>query len=315
MYYIGIDLGGTNIAAGLVEKSGKIISKISVKTEGEKGFDSIISKMEDEVKALIKNNNLTAGDIDGIGIGSPGSIDSKNGIVIYTNNIKLENAPMASALKDKTGIPVYISNDANCAALGEAVAGAAKEYKNALLVTLGTGVGGGIIIDGKIFDGSDGTGAEIGHTMLIMDGEPCTCGRNGCWEAYASATALIGQTKRAIEEAPDSLMASEAMEKGEVSGRTAFDCAKKGDAKAKQVVDNYLRYVAEGIIDFINVLRPEIVLIGGGISNEGDYIFVQIQDYINNNSYGSKNTKPPKVKRAELGNDAGIVGAAMLCTK
>ncbi|MBE6903904.1 MAG: ROK family protein [Ruminococcaceae bacterium] len=315
MYYIGIDLGGTNIATGIVDEDGKIISKNSVKTEAQKGVENIVEKMSKQIELLLEQNNIPREKIGGVGIGSPGSIDSKNGVVIYSNNIRMENFPLVPALKEKIDFNVYISNDANCAALGEAYAGAAKGYKHVLLITLGTGVGGGVIIDGKIFEGSNGTGAELGHTMLIMGGEPCTCGRNGCWESYASATALIRQTKRAIEQNPDCMMAKETPDLSLVSGRTAFDFAKKGDAVAQKVVDTYLVYVAEGLVDFINVFRPEIVLVGGGISHEGEYIFAPILKYLSEHAFAGLRLPMPPITRAQLGNDAGIVGAAMLCKK
>lgn len=313
MYNIGIDLGGTNIAAGIVDKKGKLLSKTSVKTEAEKGFLNIIAKMGETIHTLLAENNLSLSQIDGIGIGAPGSIDSKNNVIIYSNNIELENAKMGEELRKIIDKPIFISNDANCAALGESISGAAAGHKDVVMITLGTGVGGGVIIGGKIFDGSNSVGAELGHTMLVLDGEDCTCGRKGCWEAYASATALINQTKKAILQNINSLM-NELIEGdiNNVSGRTAFDAAKQGDKVASEVVHTYLRYVSEGIVDMINIFRPEIVLIGGGISNEGDYILEFIQNYVDNHAYGHSFVKSPKVLCANLKNDAGIIGAGML---
>lgn len=312
MYRIGIDLGGTNIAAAIVDDINKITQKLSVKTESEKGFDYIVKLMAGLVNELCELGNIKLTEISGIGIGSPGSIDSKNGIVKYSNNIKLENTPLAQKLREYINMPIFLSNDANCAALGEVVAGAAAGCSNAIMITLGTGVGGGIVIDGKIFDGSDSYGAELGHTMLIMNGEKCTCGRNGCWEAYASATGLINQTKKAISQNPDSIMAKSVKNELEVSGRTAFEASRLGDESAQEVVNNYISYVAEGIIDMINIFRPEIVLLGGGVCNEGDYLLNPLREYVASKIYGAGILSTPPIIRAVLGNDAGIIGAASL---
>lgn len=309
MYYIGVDLGGTNIAVGVVKKDGSLVCKKSVKTQAEKGFEAIMNAMSGCILSLLRENGISLSDVEGIGIGSPGSINSRDGVVIYTNNIRLENAPMAATLRKAIDKPVFVSNDANCAALGESIAGGARGIENVLMITLGTGVGGGVILNGKIFDGYNGTGAELGHTVIRTGGEKCTCGRRGCWEAYASATAVIRQTKAAIARHPESLMAKAT----DVSGRTAFEAAKKGDRAGKAVVKRYLNYVAEGIVDMINIFRPEVVLLGGGISHEGDYILKPIQRHINRYSYGAAYVKPPVIKLATLGNDAGIIGAAMLC--
>ena len=310
MLCIGIDLGGTNIAAGIIDEQHKFVAKLSVKTEAEKGFEHIVKLMAGLVNDLCTSANIKLEDITGIGIGSPGSIDSKNGVVRYTNNIKLENAPLAQRLGSYINKPIFLSNDANCAALGEVVAGAASGCHDAIMITLGTGVGGGIIIDGKIFDGSDSFGAELGHTMLMMNGEKCTCGRNGCWEAYASATGLIRQTKAAIAQNPDSLMAKSVPSGDEVSGRTAFEASRQGDVAALTVVHNYISYIAEGLIDMVNIFRPEVILLGGGICNEGDYLLNPLREYVASRIYGAGILDVPPITRAALGNDAGIIGAA-----
>lgn len=311
MYYIGVDIGGTNIEVGLTEKDGNLLFKKSVETEAEKGFDSIILKISDTITSLLKENRVDLQMVEGIGLGCPGSIDEKNGAVIFSNNIRMQNAPIVAALRSYIDKPVFVSNDANCAALGEMAAGRAKGLKNVVLVTLGTGVGGGVIIDGKVFGGNNGAGAELGHAVIRLGGIRCTCGRNGCWEAYASATALIALTKKEIALHPESAM----KDAREINGRTAFEAAKKGDRAGIEIVDTYLNYVAEGIVNAINIFRPDIVLIGGGISNEGEYILSPIQDYVNQNCFGSQYLTPPKVELATLGNKAGIIGAAMLCAK
>ena len=207
--------------------------------------------------------------------------------------------------------PVYLGNDANVAALGEVVSGAAKGVKNAVMITLGTGVGGGIVIDGKIYEGQHSAGAELGHMMLIHDGEQCSCGRKGCWEAYASATALIRQTKRAMLEHPESIMNQMATQ-DTVSGRTAFDAMRKGDKIAKDVVDKYIIYIAEGLVDIINIFRPEVLIIGGGICNEGDTLLVPLKKFVKEHVYGGDRNPEQVIEIAKLGNDAGIIGAALV---
>ena len=311
-YKIGIDLGGTNIAVGIVNEKGAIIAKKSVKTGSQRPFEDIVKDMADCTISVLSDNNISLDDVVHIGIGAPGSIDTLNGIIVYANNFKYgENVPMAKLLQKYINKPVYIGNDANVAALGEVISGAAKGLKNAIMITLGTGVGGGIVINGKIYEGQYSAGAELGHIMLIQDGEQCTCGRKGCWEAYASATALIRQTAAAMKEHPDSLM-NKLTDLNNVSGRTAFDAARKGDKAGQEVVDKYIKYIAEGLIDMINIFRPEVLIIGGGICNEGDYLLKPMREYINKNVYAGNRFPEQEIAIAELGNDAGIIGAAFL---
>ncbi len=314
MYSLGIDLGGTNIAAGIVNELGELIAKESIPTLAHRSYQEIIADMSKVALKACEKANLTIPEIKGIGIGSPGTVDSKNGVIVYTNNINFENVPMRDELRKYIDLPVYISNDANCAALGEtADTGAARGFKNVIMITLGTGVGGGIIIDGKIYEGDYSAGAELGHTMLVVDGVPCTCGRNGCWESYSSATALIRETREALEYTKDTIMwemINNDIEK--ISGRTAFDASRKGDKVAKSVVDNYIKYLSEGIIDMVNIFRPEILLVGGGVCNEGEYLFGPVREYVKKYAYGGNRTLMPRIEKAALGNDAGIIGAAML---
>ena len=208
--------------------------------------------------------------------------------------------------------PVYVANDANCAALGEAYAGCGNGAKNFIAVTLGTGVGSGVIIDGKIVTGVNNAGGECGHMVIVVDGEACTCGRHGCWEAYASATALINQTKKAMEQYPDSVMHQLAKEEGKVSGKTAFDAMRRGDIAGIKVVDQYIKYVACGIINLVNALQPEIICVGGGICNEGETLLRPLRRYIEAERYSVYSKIQTKILKAELGNDAGIIGAAIL---
>lgn len=315
MYYIGIDLGGTNIAVGLVSEEGELVAKKSVKTHSERPFKDILKDMADCVLLLLDEQKVPLDEVISIGIGTPGSVDSEHGVLVYANNFsEKENIKMREIIQSYIDKPVYITNDANAAALGEVVAGAAKGYKNAVLITLGTGVGGGIIINGQLYEGQYSAGAELGHIMLIHDGEQCSCGRKGCWEAYASATALIRQTKRAMEAHPESYM-NQIATLDTVSGRTAFTAAKNGDAAGQAVVDKYIQYIAEGLVDIINIFRPEILIIGGGICNEGEYLLKPMREFLHKYAYGGGLHPDQKLAVASLGNDAGIIGAAFLGKK
>lgn len=308
--YIGIDLGGTNIAVGLVDNEPKIVAQASRPTGAERPYQEIARDMAELCKEVTENAGYTMADIQGIGVGSPGAIDSKEGVIVFANNLNWHNVPLIAELKKYyPEIPMTVENDANAAAYGEYVVNG-DGAESFLAITLGTGVGGGIVLDKRIYRGFNGAGGEIGHFTLVHDGEYCTCGKNGCWEAYASVTALIRQTEAAMKANPDSLMVQKADEKGHVSGRTAFDAAKAGDAAAQQVVDQYLEYVADGISSVINIFQPKVLVIGGGISKEGDYILKPIQAYIDRYTY-CKDIPQTELKIATLFNDAGIIGAAL----
>lgn len=313
MYYVGIDLGGTNIAAGLVTEDGRILADMSIPTVAERDWREIVADMAAISKQVIEKAGVDIADVKGVGIGCPGAIDNENGICTYANNIKMEHANIAEEFRKHFDIPVNLENDANAAALGEyAING--KGAKSFVFVTLGTGVGGGVILDGRIFRGFNGVGAEIGHTVVVSGGEPCTCGRLGCWEAYASVTGLIRQTKAAMEKAPDSMMHELAEAEGKVSGRTAFDAAKKGDSAALEVVNKYFEYVGEGITNMVNIFQPEKIVIGGSISKEGDYLLKPVREYVNKNDYNRYMAKA-SVEIATLFGDAGIIGAALSAKK
>lgn len=308
--YIGVDLGGTNIAIGIVSGNGHILAQGSTPTLKERPIEEIVADMAKLINKLCDEYGITLDEITGVGIGSPGTIDYNKGVVVYSNNLRMQNYPMAEALSKLINKPVKIDNDANCAAMGEYKVNG-EGAKDFVLITLGTGVGGGIIANGKMVRGFNGAGGEAGHITLVAGGEPCSCGRRGCWEAYASVTALIKQTKKAMEENPDSLMNEIAARDGKVSGRTAFEAAKAGDKAGQMVVDNYRFYIAEGLISMINIFQPKIIAIGGGISREGEYLLGPIRDYVLENNY-NKLLEMPKIVTAKLMNDAGIVGAAMI---
>ena len=308
MYYIGVDLGGTNIAVGLVNENAEIVNKESIKSKLPRPAEELLKDMAQLIIKVCSDAGVSMNEVKSIGIGTPGSCDCANGVLVYANNLGYENVSFKDEIHKYIDKPVYIENDANVAALAEYIK-KGRKMECFVAVTLGTGVGGGVIINGKIFSSFNGAGAELGHTVMVCDGEPCTCGRNGCLEAYASATALIRQTKAEMEKSPESLMNE--IGKVKVTGRTAFDAARQGDAAGKRVVDNYIRYVAEGITNIVNIFQPEELVIGGGVCNEGDYLLLPIIEYVKKNQY-VKNLKTTKISIAELGNDAGIIGAAML---
>ena len=313
MYKIGIDLGGTNIKIGIVNEENKIVARTSIPTHAERPYQQVLEDMGLAVLRLLEENKITVSECSGAGVGCPGIADAKTGVVIYSNNIPWKNVPLAEELKKYLHMPVYISNDANCAALGEVIAGTAKGYQNAVMITLGTGVGSGIVIDGKIFEGSHFGGAECGHTVIVPDGELCSCGRRGCFETYASATALIRETKRAAQGNQSSMlwqMCEGDLDK--IDGKVAFETMKLGDRVATEVVENYIKYLSIGIANLVNIFRPDIVLLGGGICNQGEVLTKPINEYLKRECFGSEMTYVPEVRIAELGNDAGIIGAAGL---
>lgn len=312
MYRIGIDLGGTNIVAGVVDEKHNIVAKAKCKTDLPRPAEEIVADMAAVSRQAVEEAGLTMADIAAVGVGCPGTCNLDTGVVEYSNNLKFENLPLRDMLKEALGKDVYIENDANAAALGEAHAGAARGAKSCVCITLGTGVGGGIIIDGKVYAGSNFAGAELGHTVIVVDGEACSCGRRGCWEAYASATALIRQTRTAMAKHPESLLWKIAGDFENVNGRTAFDAMRQGDPVGQQVVDTYIRYIACGLIDMINIFQPEVLCVGGGICNEGDTLLKPLEKYIAAERYSKHSVKQTRLCRAQLGNDAGVIGAAAL---
>ena len=313
MYRIGVDLGGTNIAVGIVNEKGEMLKKGSVPTNAKRPADEIIKDMGELCKKLIAEQGITVDDVEYAGIATPGTADHDNGIVVYANNLPFENYPLAAKLSEFSGIKkVLIENDANAAAKGEAEMGAAKGCNNSVMITLGTGVGGGIIIDKKVYSGFNYAGGELGHVVIEVDGAQCSCGRKGCWEAYSSATGLINMTKAKMQETKDTVMWEIAPTLEAVDGKTAFDAMRKNDKAGKEVVDKYIKYLAAGLINMINIFQPEVLVIGGGICKEGENLTKPLQEYIDKEEYARSNKQRTTVKIAALGNDAGIIGAAML---
>ena len=318
MYTIGVDLGGTNIAIGLCDEKLNILDKASIPTMAERAPEIIVKDMAELTKKLIERNGLSLYDIEYVGIAAPGTVNTETGIVEYANNLPFLDFHISDIFKSYLPVDrVIIANDANAAALGEALVGAAKGTKHSVMITLGTGVGGGVIIDGKIFAGGvNPAGAELGHTVLVAGGRPCSCGRRGCWEAYSSATALIAMTKEKMAELRErnvsSYLFDEERAEGKVTGKTAFEAMKKGDSYAQEIVDKYIFYLAEGITNMINIFQPEILSIGGGVCNQKEYLTAPLMKLVEGNQYTKNSTKKTKVVIATLKNDAGIIGAAGL---
>ena len=312
-YYIGIDLGGTNIVAGVVDENYQILTKASVKTNLPRPEQEIAADMAAVARQAAEEAGLSLDQIEWVGVGTPGIANSATGIIEYSNNLGFCNTPMVQYLEEALGRPAFIENDANAAAYGEYVAGAAKGAKHAVCITLGTGVGGGIIIDGKIYCGSNFGGAEIGHTVIDVNGPMCSCGRKGCFEVFSSATGLIRMTKESMAKNPDSSMHKLVAERsGKVSARIAFDAMRMGDAAAKAVVDDYIKYLAAGITNTINTFQPDILCIGGGVCNEGDALLLPVKELVAKEVYTRNSKQNTQIVIAKLGNDAGIIGAAFL---
>ena len=317
MYRIGVDLGGTNIAVGIVNEKFEIVAQGSVPTGADREGTAIVDDMAALCKKLIADHGLTEADIASLGIASPGIVDDDSGYVIYANNLHFVNFPILPLLRERLTIKeMHIENDANATAWGEAVAGAAKGSKSSVMITLGTGVGGGIVDGGKVFKGFNSAAGELGHIVMEVDGRPCSCGRKGCWEAYSSATGLINMTKEKLAECKEqnraTVMTEIAAQKGKVNGRTAFDGMRAGDAAATEVVNEYVKYLASGIASMINIFQPEVLSIGGGISNEGQYLLDLVIPRVREQQYGTGLIPMTDIRIAQLRNDAGIIGAAVL---
>lgn len=309
-YYIGIDIGGMSVKGMILDESGAVKAEGSISTDSDKGGGAMCDNIAVLVDELLKKSAVQKSQVIGAGVGCPGLIDSANGVIVFAGNLGLRNYPLAKEISGRTHLKVKVTNDANAAALGEAKFGAGKKYSDSILVTLGTGVGGGIIIDGKLFEGGKSAGAEIGHMVTVENGKQCTCGRKGCYERYASATALMEQTREAMEQNPESLMWKTYSLKT-VSGKTAFDYA-SSDAAAKAVVGSYINHLACGIINLANIFRPQVIMLGGGVSEQGENLTVPLQNILDDQIMGGTEFAPVKVVKATLGNKAGAFGAAAL---
>lgn len=306
MNYLGVDLGGTNIKVALVNENAEILREASRPTRLPRPAEAVCDDIAQLCLALAAQGDAP---VAGIGVGCPGTVDDAAGMVLYSNNLGWQNFAMGPYLAAKTGLLVHLANDANAAALGEALAGCAKGAQSAVILTLGTGVGGGVVLGGKLLTGYTGAAAEPGHMVIVDGGQACTCGRRGCLEAYASATALVRMANQAIAANPCSLMAG----MGQVDGRTPFDAAAKGDAAARQVVDAYIHYLALGVANLINVFFPEVVGLSGGVANQGESLLQPLRRAVEPMVFGHAFAgKKTRITACTLGYRAGVTGAALL---
>ncbi len=309
-YYAGIDLGGTGIKCGIVDKNGKIVATKKCATRKNVSAEEIISDMATMVSELKDETGLN---LEAVGVGCPGIIDTVNGNIIYNNNLAWKNVPIVSVLTGILHLPIFVTNDANAAALGEYFYGSGKRYNSIVMLTLGTGVGSGVVFNGKAFEGNCGAGVELGHEVIRMGGEKCTCGRKGCFETYASATALIRQTQEAMKKESCSLLWR--LTDGNlnnVNGKTVFDAYREGDKTARRVVKKYIQYLATGVMNIINAFHPEAVILGGGLCADGDIFLQPLRAEVERGVFGGSDFAPVEIVTASLGNKAGICGAAAL---
>ena len=310
MNYIGIDLGGTNVAAGVVTEKGELLGKASAPTP--RGAEAVADAIALAARQAAGAAGVPLSGVKAIGLTAPGSIDPETGVALRVVNMDLENVPLCDLVSRRLDLPALLENDANAAALGEYVAGAGWGHKSLVAVTLGTGVGAGAVLEGKLFTGFNYAGMEAGHTVIRRGGRQCNCGRKGCWETYASATGLILSTREAMALHPESALWQLAPASDRVSGRTAFDAAQTGDPTAREVVENYITDLACGLANLINLFQPEVLCIGGGVSAQGEALLAPVRTILDREEFTRSSPRRTQVRTARLGNDAGIIGAALL---
>lgn len=312
MYRIGIDLGGTFIAAGLVNGKLQIVDKLSVRTNAPRPMAAIADDMAALVWELLERGGLRREELAAVGVGVPGTANRENGRLEDANNLGFDDEPFLPVLEERLGLPVRFGNDANAAAWGEYRAGGRRE-DSFIMMTIGTGIGGGVILNGKLWDGVNGAAAEFGHMTIRYDGVPCTCGRRGCFEAYASATALIRQARERMEADRETLLwrlcGGEA---DRVEARTVFDGAAAGDAACAELLDAYTTYLAEGAANIINLFQPAFLCVGGGVSRAGEALLSPLREKTAKRVYSQNAKRNTQIILARLDNDAGIIGAALL---
>lgn len=304
-YVVGVDLGGTKIYTALVDFEGNVKNEVIVKTEAFKGEVSVLNKILDTIDAVL--NNVDINEVVAIGLGSPGPLDVKNGLIVYTPNLPFKNFNIVNPIKEKYNIPTYLDNDANVATLGEFMFGAGKGTENMVFVTASTGIGGGAIINGKLFRGSTGNALEIGHMTVMKDGPRCGCGNDGCGESLGSGTAIM---KRAIE-AMNSNAVTSLKNYEDISAKEIFEEAKKGDRVSKEILDNALSYLGITVANIANVFDPDMIVIGGGVVNGGEIVLETIKQEVNNRCIRSISANC-KIEKAMLDGKAGMLGAAAL---
>ena len=311
MHYLGIDLGGTNVAAAVVDRDGTILGKVSLPTP-RTGAEAVADQMAAASRAAAGKGGVWLGQAGSGGIGSPRTIEPEQGLIRFWSNLNFVDVPLGGLMEARLHKKIYLENDANAAALGEYAAGAGKGSQSMVAITLGTGVGGGAVLNGKLYTGFNYAGMEVGHFVIEYGGRLCTCGRKGCFEAYCSATALIKRTREVMEEHPDSLLWQLAGSLEGVNGRTPFDAAARGDAAAGKVIDEYVNYLGCGVASLVNIFQPEVFCIGGGPSAQGETLMAPVRYILNREDYARNSVHRTRLVRAALGNDAGIIGAALL---
>ena len=314
MKYVGVDIGGTNLKAGLVDENGVLLATQKMKVASIADDDGLAWTVASLVQELAHTVNISVSDVASVGVGVPGTVEIRSGSINYTCNLPLRNVPLRKLFHRYLSIPLYIENDANCAALAEFLVGAGRDSKRFVTITLGTGVGAGIVHNGKIYHGANGMAGEVGHLVIQRGGLPCPCGRHGCWEQYASATALKRMTAAALAAHPDSILAQVVAENdGRVSGQSAFIAARRGDPVGQQVCDEYVDYLACGVVNVVNIFQPDTLAIGGGVSNEAEeQLLLPVQQRVARESIPCGRDRRTRIVKAELGNRAGIIGAALL---
>lgn len=312
-YYLGVDIGGTSVKAGIVTENGEIIYKDSMPTVKEEGGEGLVRGVALLVEKVLADAGVRREQIIALGVGCPGDIDAENGVIIWAGNLKLENFPLKDTLTKYFTMPIFVNNDANCAALGEFYALQDDSISSFIVVTLGTGVGGGIILNRKIYTGYNGTAGEFGHMTLCMDGLECACGRKGCFEVYASTSALVRYAEDEAKENVDSVLEELITQNGgRANGKIVFEALKRKDSTAEKVFAKYCRYLSEGLIGIINIFQPQMLVIGGGLSSQGDVLLTPVCQYIEQSLHVQPDAKHTEIRTALLGNDAGIIGAAFL---
>ncbi|MDD2956562.1 MAG: ROK family protein [Oscillospiraceae bacterium] len=311
-YYLGIDLGCTNIAAGVVDEEYRIVGRGKVKTNVPRPAGELVADIVRCGQMAAQAAGLSLEEITRVGAGLPGTVDPVAGVLEYANNLYVSDLPIRSLLEEAFGLPVCVGNDASAAVVGEALAGAAKGCRDVVAVTLGTGIGGGVLIGGKLYEGFNYAAGEIGHMGIVAGGRECTCGRRGCFETYCAAPGLIRSTREAMDADQGSALWGLYRESGKISGRTAFEAMRLGDASAARVVEEYIRYLAYGVANVINIFAPEAVVMGGGVSHEGEALLGPLRQLTAKEVYAKNPQRQTKILAATLGNDAGIIGAAFL---
>ncbi len=309
MITVGIDLGGTNIAAGAVSADGKILAQCQRRTRPERPYQDVIRDMAETAKDAVRKAGYAMADVESIGIGIPGFFDKETGVIVFWTNLGWRDVPLRAEMAKYVDTPVFGDNDATVAGYAEAVAGVSRNASSSVFLTLGTGLGGGIVIGGKIWSGAHGVGSEIGHIMYQHDGIPCTCGARGCLERYASATALARIGREAAARHPESAL--NGIPDGRYNAKAVIDGARNGDTASVEAFDEYTTHLANGIITIISFFDPAMVVIGGGVSRAGGFLLEPVRRKIHTGKF-FKTLPCAEVVIASLGNDAGIIGAAML---